>query len=292
MGPFIGYGVYRLISRRVPLTSGRRVLAAGIGAYVGINASALAAAIEFGIQPDLFAAADGSPLYAPFHLAQTIPAMALAHLTVAGGVEAALTAGVFAYLQRNNLPVLRINRGTRPPSEMVVGAGVGPSSEPVAPGPEGVEEVERATPEPVGASASQSSSASASSSLAPARSPWRWAAVGIGSLALLTPLGLIAEGGAFGEGAPSDLDLGRYGLNAIPSGLNRYNGFWSHTVLGDYGFSSGDNATVGYLLSAAVGVAVVGLSILAIWSVARFVSRAKGDADSGSSRPAVASGGS
>ena len=40
---------------------------------------------------------------------QTIPAMALAHLTVAGVVEFALTVGVVAYLQRANLPLLRIN---------------------------------------------------------------------------------------------------------------------------------------------------------------------------------------
>ena len=35
--------------------------------------------------------------------------MALAHLIVAGVVELALTAGVIAYLQRANLPLLRIN---------------------------------------------------------------------------------------------------------------------------------------------------------------------------------------
>src|SRR4051812_32036380 len=52
LGPFVGYGIYKLISQKVPLTSGRRVLAAGIAAYVGINVSALATAIEFGIQPD------------------------------------------------------------------------------------------------------------------------------------------------------------------------------------------------------------------------------------------------
>ena len=78
-------------------------------AYVGLNAAAMCAAIEFGIQPELFQAADGTPLYAPFHLAHTIPAMALAHLTVAGVVEFALTFGVIAYLQRANIPVLRIN---------------------------------------------------------------------------------------------------------------------------------------------------------------------------------------
>ena len=69
-------------------------MAAGIGGYVGLNVAALCAAIEFGLQPTLFHSADGTPLYAPFHLAQTIPAMALAHLTVAGAVEFALTAGV------------------------------------------------------------------------------------------------------------------------------------------------------------------------------------------------------
>ena len=45
---------------------------------------------------------------------QTIPAMVLAHLTVAGVVEFALTAGVIAYLQRANLPVLRINHADVP----------------------------------------------------------------------------------------------------------------------------------------------------------------------------------
>src|SRR5215831_9812791 len=107
--PFVGYGVYLALCKRVPLTSSRRPLAAGLGAYVGLNAAALCAAVEFGIQPTLFHSANGTPLYAPFHLSQTIPAMLLAHLTVAGAVEFALTAGVVAYLQRANLPILRIN---------------------------------------------------------------------------------------------------------------------------------------------------------------------------------------
>src|SRR5205814_3316289 len=107
--PMVGYAVYRLVSRHLSLTSPRRALAAGLGGYVGLNAAALCAAVEFGVQPSLFHRADGTPLYAPFHLAQTIPAMALAHLTIAGAVELALTAGVIAYLQRANLPLLRIN---------------------------------------------------------------------------------------------------------------------------------------------------------------------------------------
>jgi cobalamin biosynthesis protein CbiM len=109
--PVVGYAVYRAVARRVSLTSPRRALAAGLGGYIGLNVAALCAAVEFGLQPVLFKAADGAPLYAPFHLSQTIPAMALAHLTVAGGVEFVMTFGVIAYLQRANLPIMRINHG-------------------------------------------------------------------------------------------------------------------------------------------------------------------------------------
>src|SRR5262245_9621029 len=73
--PFVGYAVYASLSRNTALTSSRRAVAAGVAAYVGLNAAALCAAIEFGIQPDLFKDAQGVPLYAPFHLSQTIPTM-------------------------------------------------------------------------------------------------------------------------------------------------------------------------------------------------------------------------
>jgi cobalt/nickel transport system permease protein len=71
------------------MTSPRRALAARLGSgFAGINAAAMCAAVEFGIQPALFHTADRTPLYAPFDLAQTIPAMAARpHLTVAGFVE-------------------------------------------------------------------------------------------------------------------------------------------------------------------------------------------------------------
>jgi cobalt/nickel transport system permease protein len=115
--PIVGYGMYRALSRNVSLTSPRRPFAAGLGAYVGLNAAALCAAVELGVQPSWFHSANGTPLYAPFHLSQTIPTMALAHLTVAGMVELALTAGAVAYLQRANLPLLRINHGTVPDAE-------------------------------------------------------------------------------------------------------------------------------------------------------------------------------
>ena len=117
--PFVGYGVYKLLARRTSLTSPRRALAAGVGAYVGINAAALCAAIEFGIQPDLFyktaPTAATIPLYAPFHLVADDPGDAAAPTSlVAGVVELVLTVGVIAYLQRANLPILRINHDAVP----------------------------------------------------------------------------------------------------------------------------------------------------------------------------------
>jgi cobalt/nickel transport system permease protein len=61
---------------------------------------------DFGIQPLLFKAADGSPLYAPYPLSIAIPAMVIPHMLVASIVEGVLTALVVAYLQRSNSPVL------------------------------------------------------------------------------------------------------------------------------------------------------------------------------------------
>src|SRR6476646_3978035 len=103
--PFVAIGVYRLIAAGSTLTSGRRVLAAAVGGYVGLNVAALLTGIELGLQPLLFHAADGTPLYSPYSLAQAIPTMLFAHLLVAGVVEAVLTGGVVAYLQRANIPL-------------------------------------------------------------------------------------------------------------------------------------------------------------------------------------------
>ncbi len=98
--PFVGYWVYRLVSRGASQDSRRLWIAAAIGGYVGINAAALAAGIELGLQPLLFHTANGTPLYCPYSLSQSVPAMMLAHLTAAGVAEAVVTGGVVAFLQR------------------------------------------------------------------------------------------------------------------------------------------------------------------------------------------------
>ena len=66
--PIVGLAVYRALAGRAPLSARRRMVAAGAAGYVGINAAALAAAVELGIQPDLFVSASGAPLYSPYHL--------------------------------------------------------------------------------------------------------------------------------------------------------------------------------------------------------------------------------
>ncbi|HEX7298331.1 MAG TPA: cobalt transporter CbiM [Solirubrobacteraceae bacterium] len=226
--PFAGYGVYRTLTRGAALTSRRRAIAAGLGGYVGINVAALCTAVELGLQPTLFHAADGTPLYAPFHLAQTVPAMLLAHLTVAGLVELALTAGIVAYLQRANLPLLRLNHREVPETSVHVPA-----------------------PRPA----------------------WRPALLAVGVMVALTPLGLLAPGGAFGEDEPVALNLARYHLDAVPTGLNHYYGYWSHTLLGGYGLASGQHPVLAYVLSAVVGILAIAVAIVAIVAVGRWLGR-------------------
>ena len=101
--PYLGYAVYRLIvkagggERCKPRT---RYAGAAVGSYVGLNAAALCAAIEFGIQPMLFRDAAGNALYCPYDLSVAIPAMTIPHLLVAGVVEAVFTVAVFALVQK------------------------------------------------------------------------------------------------------------------------------------------------------------------------------------------------
>ncbi len=229
--PFAAVGVYRLVAGRAALTSRRRVVAAGLGGYAGINVAGLATGVLLGIQPALFHDDAGAPLYSPYALSQTLPAMALAHLTLAGAAEAILTAAVFAYLVKADPARLA---ATHPG---LIGAAAGTA---------GVGVRRR---------------------LSPARAAMAFVVV----MTALTPLGLLAPGGAFGEDAPEDLDLPELGLAVIPEGLARYTGFWRHTLLGDYGFADGDNATLAYWLSALVGIVVVGLGV---YAVGRLVSRA------------------
>ena len=106
VGSLVAYLSYRAVSGRSAIASHRRVVAAGIAGYLAINAAALLAAFEFGIQPLLFHDASGTPLYAPYPLQIAIPAMMAGHLTIAGMAELVLTAGLVAWLQRTRPSLL------------------------------------------------------------------------------------------------------------------------------------------------------------------------------------------
>jgi cobalt/nickel transport system permease protein len=104
--PYVAYYIYRTISGRTPITSSRRVVGVAVGGWVGLTVGAFITAVEFGIQPLLFKAADGTPLYAPYPLSIAIPAMVIPHILVASVIEGVLSAAVFAYIQRTNPSLL------------------------------------------------------------------------------------------------------------------------------------------------------------------------------------------
>jgi cobalt/nickel transport system permease protein len=100
--PYVSYGIYQWISRSSPLTARRRTWAAAVGGWTGLTVGALFAGFEFGIQPLLFHTANGTPLYAPYPLSISIPAMVLPHALIASVVEGLVTGLVVAYLQRTD----------------------------------------------------------------------------------------------------------------------------------------------------------------------------------------------
>ena len=100
--PFVGYSVYRLIGHGAPAGSKRRMIAAGVAGYVGINVAALLAGVQFGLQPLLHHTAEGQALYCPYGLKIAVSAMGLEHLFFFGWVEALVTALVVHHLQRHS----------------------------------------------------------------------------------------------------------------------------------------------------------------------------------------------
>ena len=107
---FSGYYVYRLIACLAPVVSLRRVVAAAVAGYLGLNVAALATAIEFGIQPILHRTVNGQSLYCPYGLNVALPAMVGEHLLFFGFVEAVVTALVVKYLQKQDPFLLESGR--------------------------------------------------------------------------------------------------------------------------------------------------------------------------------------
>lgn len=220
LGSMTAYGTYRLVAGRAPIESPRRVLAAALAGYLAINFSALAAAIELGLQPLLYRDATGAALYAPYPLQIAIPAMMAGHLTVAGLAEMVLSGGVVAYLQRFEPGLLR---------------------------------------------------ASAPAAQANQRSAWLatkplWIALAV--LAVLTPLGILAAGSAWGEWSIADFlnpqtrqqianaSAGQALPAQAPAGLQSLAGLWT-APFSRYAPPFLKNTALGYGLSAMLGMILI-----------------------------------
>lgn len=230
VGSLVTYGIYRLVAGNSPITATRRVFAAGLAGYAAVNASALCAAIEFGIQPLLFRDAAGAPLYAPYPLSIAIPAMLIGHLTIAGLAELVLTAGVVSYLQRTDPALLK---RTAPPSAAIAG------SSPAVDG-SGLDWSPRTM-----------------------RRLW----VALSMLLILTPLGILAVGTAWGEWSSQDFSdpamrqeitkaTGQAPPPQAPSGLQRLSTLWT-APFPRYAPAVVRSASFGYALSAMVGVGLI-----------------------------------
>ncbi|MGC7871186.1 cobalt transporter CbiM [Desulfosporosinus sp. SYSU MS00001] len=103
---------------------------------------------------------------------------------------------------------------------------------------------------------------------------YRTLIIGLLVLAVLSPLGLLASGTAWGEWGGEELQA-KFGF--IPNGLQKFGDFWHHAFLKDYGISGYDHTfwqqALGYLLSAFFGLLVIGMIALI---VQRFLGRSQG----------------
>ncbi len=211
VGSLVAYGTYRVLSRRASIGSRRRVIAAGLAGYAAINVAALSAAIEFGIQPLLFHDASGAPLYAPYGLSISIPAMLIGHLSIAGLAELVISSGLVAWLQRVDPSLLCLTAPDAPDR-----------ANPAAPQSNGM--------------------------LWPAA--WKlWLALGV--FLVLTPLGILAVGTAWGEWSPAD-----FAPHHVPRGLEQLSTIW-RAPLSRYAPSFIHSESLGYLLSAIAGVGLI-----------------------------------
>ena len=195
--PFVGYAVYSFLRKHIK-GSKKDLIAAGIGSYLAINAAALCAAIEFGIQPLLFRDAAGNSLYCPYSLSVSVPAMMIGHLTVFGLAEIIFTVLIYAFL-KNAQPSMFAENTADNSGKLSFGL--------------------KAL---------------------------------LAALMAAAPLGLLAEGTAWGEWGVEE--IAATGAGYTPSGM--LNGFSLETLLPDYSVAGMPDA-VGYIICAILGVSIL-----------------------------------
>lgn len=232
--PFSGYYsfvVLRKVLRRKNASCTAKTLlfsdciALGIAAYIGLNVAAFAAAVEFGVQPLLFKDELGQALYCPYGLNVSIPAMAIGHATLFGLAEVVFSVFIYAFICKSS-PSFATNKF----AFSFVDGGV-------------VSEVEKAEEDGV-------------DEIEPKK---RLDAIYVllALLIALTPLGLLAQGTAWGEWGSdeiTDAAITGQALDYTPKGM--IEGFQWNAMLPDYSLA-GLPDWFAYVLSALTGVAVL-----------------------------------
>ena len=233
--PFSGYYAFVLLSKALGISRGRRSLAEakptlreyialGLASYFGLNVAALAAGVEFGLQPLLFHDASGQALFCPYPLSISVPAMALGHLTLFGLAEVVFSLAFYAFI------------ATSAPDFAVNGSFFTQRESPAADALEADEDA---------------------SISAPQKDRFNAVYLFLALLVALSPLGLLAEGTAWGEWGAEEIaettDAGA-ALGYTPEAMN--SGFQWSALLPDYTVA-GLPEWLAYVLSAIAGVACV-----------------------------------
>jgi cobalt/nickel transport system permease protein len=210
--PFVTIWIYNAFAGKSEVTSPKRWIWAAIGSYIGINVAAACNGTELGIQPLIWHTAAGVPLYCPYPIWISVPAMLTAHLLMAGPVELIVAGLVTRYFQVTNPSIIAEQLASR---------------------------------------------------VAPVKAAFNKMWYVVIALIVLVPLGLIAPGGAFGEGAAEDL---KAAFGFVPAGFAAMSGHW-HALLDSYGvpntpYSGSAPAnlfaqSIGYYVAAVVGIAII-----------------------------------
>lgn len=190
--PFIGFYSYKFFTGIFKRTKSTYI-SAFVSAYISINAAAFFAAIEFGIQPLLFTDTSGLPLYCPYNLNISIPAMLIPHLLVVGFLEGGITTAVLTFIKKTAPDTIYNfdNSNLKPMYKLLI------------------------------------------------------------ALIILSPLGLLAAGTAWGEWGSSEI---QEILGFIPQGMKK--GFNFNSLMPDYAVN-GIPEIFGYILSAVIGVILI-----------------------------------
>ncbi len=228
--PFAGFYTFlvlrKLFKRFTPKEPVKSVsfcdcLALGIAAFIGLNVAAFAAAVEFGVQPLLFKDDLGQALYCPYGLEVSIPAMMLGHVTIFGLAEVIFSVFVYAFICKSS------------PNFVTNKAAFALTSD-----KQRCENDEREDEE----------NKQSNSRFAPLY-------ILLALLIALTPLGLLAQGTAWGEWGTdeiTDSEVTGQALDYTPAAMT--DGFQWNALVPDYSFA-GLPEWFAYVLSALAGVA-------------------------------------